>query len=84
MSARVVHRLTLRSPGSELAVELIGVDPPELDVETDHLTLWGGVGSELRILRAGQVVFSNEGNPVPQVPAGMSVRMFLRTMGLKT
>ncbi|HWO21932.1 MAG TPA: hypothetical protein VNO30_24365 [Kofleriaceae bacterium] len=71
------------APGDELLVELTGVDPPMLDVEDGRLTCWSGVGSELRVLRGPEELYSTVGNPVPGVPAGMSVREFLDVVGLK-
>ena len=71
------------APGDEILIELTGVDPPSLDVKDDRLTCWGGVGSEVRVLRDSEELYSTVGNPVPGVPDGMSVRAFMDVVGLK-
>jgi hypothetical protein len=65
----------------EVTIELIGVDPPELEIERDQMTLWHGVGSEIRVLRAGEQIYSTVGIPVPDVPPSMSVQGFLGLVG---
>jgi hypothetical protein len=61
----------------EVVVELVGVDPPELDLHDDRITIWGGPGSEITVSRGGVEIYSTVGNPVPGVPDGKSVRDFL-------
>jgi hypothetical protein len=68
--------------GDELLIEVIGVDPPALDVADHRVTCWQGVGSEIRVLRGATELYSTVGNPVPGVPEGMSVRGFLGVLGL--
>jgi hypothetical protein len=71
------------APDDELLIELTGVDPPSLDLEDDRVTCWSGVGSEIRVLRGPEELYSTHGHPVPGVPSGMSVRTFLDVLGLK-
>lgn len=70
------------APGEELLIELTGDDPPSLDLEDDRVTCWGGGGSEIRVLRGTDELFSPVGVRVPHGPKGMSVRMFLARLGL--
>jgi hypothetical protein len=69
--------------GDELLIEVIGVDPPALDLDEHVITCWHGVGSEIRVLRGAEELYTTVGNPVPGVPPGMSVRGFLDVIGLK-
>jgi hypothetical protein len=70
------------APDDELLIEVIGVDPPALDIGDHRVTCWHGVGSEIRVLHGETELYSSIGHPVPGVPEGMSVRGFLGLVGL--
>ena len=67
----------------ELLIELTAMDPPSIELEGDRVTCWGGVGSEIRVLRGPVVLYSTVGRPVPDVPPQLSVREFMDVAGLR-
>ena len=71
------------APHDQLLIESIGIVPPALEIERDRITCWSETGSEIRVLRGDEEIYSTVGNPVPGVPDGMSVQGFMEVLGLK-
>jgi len=70
--------------GEELVIEAMADDDPELELDGDDVTVYVGAGAEVRVLRGDQELYSSFGNPVPELPPGMSTRDFLTVIGLRS
>jgi hypothetical protein len=65
----------------DVVVEILGGDAPEVVDEDDTVTVYGGAGSECRVLRGDAIVREYVGNPVPPLPPGFaSMRDFVRAV----